>query len=529
VPPKQNGSVVSALPSRLRKAAVSAFRVANGSGGAGRAWWSLALAIVAACGVAAILIVGAAVPTTIPSTHVPTWAYDDWTTRDPCNGGGDGNVGAPVSLVDQWVTYAESNCGPESLTSKAINDCTHNGKTYCTPVAYLEANWNYNQNSDSQLDSCNLIAPTSKPESWWLHIPGTTQQNEIPSNRLRTTVNGGGNIFDQTTQAVRTWFQNFVRSCLPDYPALMMDDTGGSRSSLLLKSFGSYTSSAEIQTNQRLVSEHRAMAAAMTHAGGAPYLQIDNGLSANNQVATPFALLNNPPSVQGLIAENAPIDNGVITPDSHGNPNQDYYATLLDEMAYVDNAAADNLNNDDFIALLSRDRSGSQPSRLVQQATVMLGYNGSQVVDWANLETNSNDLAVWPEEGIVPANPVQSMGPPGDASGQSGCLAGDGVVCTRGGHLNLQVPGTPGVYVREFRDCYKQGTRFGSCAAIVNDTATAYAVQPKWLTQRYQWQMGLSGGDLQSGGTINVQSQPFTAGSTTIGPHSAMLLTGRSP
>jgi len=487
------------------------------------------VAIVAVCVVAAIRILGAAVPSTNPSTHVPTWAYDDWTTKDPCNGGGDGNVGAPASLVDQWVTYAESNCGPESLTSKAINDCTHNGMTYCTPVAYLEANWNYNDNANSQLGPCNVIALTTKPESWWLHIPGTLQQNEVPSNRLRTAVNGGGNVFNQNTQAVRTWFQNFVRSCLPGYPALMMDDTGGSQSSLLLNSVGSYTSSAEIQNDRELVTEHQQMAAAVTHAGGAPYLQIDNGLSANNKVATPFALLNDPSSVEGLIAEDAPVNGGVITPDSHGNPDQTYYATLLDEMAYVDHPVADNLNNDDFIALLSKNPTGSPPSRLVQQATVMLGYNGSHIVDWADLETSSSDLAVWPEEGIVPTNPVQSMGPPGNASGQSGCLAGDGAVCTRGGHLNLLVPGTSGVYVREFRDCYKQGTLFGACAAIVNDTATRYPVQSGWLTQPYQWQMGLSGGDVQSGGTIDIEGRAFTAGSTTIGPGSAMLLTGLYP
>jgi hypothetical protein len=488
----------------------------------------LVLAIVAVVAVAVFLIAGTGAPTTIPSTHVATWAYDDWTARDPCNGGGDGNQGAPASLVDRWVTYADSNCGPESLTGKAIDDCTQHGKTYCTPVAYLEANWNYNQNSNSQLGSCNVIAPTTEPESWWLHLPGTTKHDEVASNRLSTTVNGGGNLLNQTTQAVQVWFQNFVRSCLPGYPALMMDDTGASRSSLMLKSVGSYGSSAEIQNDSRLVTEHQRMAAALTHAGGEPYLQIDNGLSANNHLAMPFALLNHPSSVRGLIAENAPLDNGVVTPDSHGDPDADYFATLLDELAYVDNAAADHLNGDDFIVLLSEDPSGSQAARLLQQATVMLGYHDSQVVDWANLETTSPDLAVWPEEGIVPTDPVQSMGPPGNAAHQSGCLAGDGAVCTRGGHLDLQVTAMPGVYVREFRDCYQRGTRFGACAAIVNDTATRYPVQAGWLTGTYQWQMVLAGGDLQSGGTISVEGQPFTAGSTTIGPQSAMLLTGAS-
>ena len=48
--------------------------------------------------------------------HVPTWAYDDG-----CVGG----KGASAKLVRAWVTYAESNCGPEN--PKVLADCHAGG------------------------------------------------------------------------------------------------------------------------------------------------------------------------------------------------------------------------------------------------------------------------------------------------------------------------------------------------------------------------------------------------------------------
>jgi hypothetical protein len=466
-------------------------------------------AVLSACG-------ATSVPRTIRATHVPTWAYDDGNAVDPCNGGG----GAPPSLVEHWLTYAESNCGSESLTTKALTDCIRDGVTHCTPVAYVEANWNYAANPARNQGSCNPVVSPDQPETWWLHIPGTVAPG--PENRLSTTATGGGNLVNQTTAAVRSWFQSYVRHCLRDYPALMMDDTGTAPSALLLDSVGSYAASSEIFSGSALVAAHQQMAEAMTHSDGSAYLQIDNGLSANNNLAAPFALLSHPSSVRGLVAEGAPMANGLITPDAADPPASDpvYYATLLDELAHVD-----NLGGNDFVVLLSYDRSGTVSARLMQQATEMLGYSGGHVVDWADLETGdaaAHDLAVWPEEGVVPTDPVESM----QAPGGRGCLGGDGAVCTSAGHHDLEVRGTPGVYVREFRACYDRGVLFGACAAIANDTGNQYAVPSGWLTQDYRWQIGLSGGDVQSGGTVNIHGQAFTAGSTTIGPWSAMLLSG---
>ncbi len=218
---------------------------------------------------------------------------------------------------------------------------------------------------------------------------------------------------------------------------------------------------------------------------------------------------------------------GLMMDDTSGGMSQQfyqgYYSNLLDDMAYVDNKYPSGY----FLVLDSRDPSGSLQGCRVTEATVLLGYSPGQVVDHADLETNGNDLAVWPEEGIYPTDPVQSMSAPGG----SGCEGGDGGLCSSGGHNSLEVASGgnyndagAGVYRRELRDCYNQGVSFGPCAAIVNDTWSTVTVQSSWLSQSYGHVITMNGGDVQSGGTINVTGASFTAGSTTIPAGDAVLL-----
>ncbi|MGO9889479.1 MAG: hypothetical protein ACLP0L_16430, partial [Solirubrobacteraceae bacterium] len=144
--------------------------------------------------------------------------------------------------------------------------------------------------------------------------------------------------------------------------------------------------------------------------------------------------------------------------------------------------------------------------------------SSGHLVDWADLEQGSGDLAVWPEEGLYPTSPVESMGPPGG----TGCLAGTGAVCSTGGHNDLQV--APGVYRREFDACYDQGVLFGPCAAIVNTTGSPITISSAWLEQSYGHQMTFSGGDAESGGSVNLTGSPFVPNSTTVGAQDATLL-----
>jgi hypothetical protein len=412
--------------------------------------------------------------------HVATWAYDDGCT---------GGAGATAALVRRWLTYAESSCG--AAATKVLSDCHAAGVAYCTALQYLDTNKIYGAGS--------VPIASSAQESWWLHQPGYSD----PAHRLSGP--GGGGFLDQADPAVSSWFQGYVRANFDSYDGLMMDDSAAGMSDEL---YGTgFASSQEIATDGALQAGHKAMASAVTRSNGAPFLQVDNGLNVNPYLPTPFPLLNNPSTVNGVIAEGSPEYNGTLI---------SYYPTLLDDMAYVDHTP------NDFVVLLSYDRSGAVRSRRVQAASVLLGYSRGHTVSWSNLETNSTNLAVWPEEGIVPTGPVQTMAEPAG----SGCLAGTGVVCSSGGHSDLQV--APGVYRREFRTCYEQSVAFGACAVIMNTTGSPVTVQAAWLKQRYQHQVTMSGGDVQSGGTVNLAGAPFTPGSTTIAPQDATILTSRS-
>jgi hypothetical protein len=164
----------------------------------------------------------------------------------------------------------------------------------------------------------------------------------------------------------------------------------------------------------------------------------------------------------------------------------------------------------------------------VSIATTLLGYSQGHTVLQDDLYNGvSNDLSVFPEEGIYPTGPVQTMGAPAG----TGCEAGTGQICSTGGHNDLRVaPGSQpydagaGVYRREFSNCYNQNVSFGRCAVVVNDTSSPVTVQASWLTQSYSHQITFNGGDVQAGGTLNLSSAGFTAGTTTIPADDALLL-----
>jgi len=412
-------------------------------------------------------------------THIETWGYDDG-----CNGG----TGASPALVQQWLTYAESNCGPNA--TKALTDCHANGVTYCTAIEYLDANKIYSQGS--------IPIAQSAQESWWLHQPGQSGA----SHRLTASSSYGNAYYlNGANSAVDSWLHSYVQTNYNSFDGLMMDDTSGTPAQ---EFYGSNApSSAELNSTASVTAEHSDVAAAMTHTDGSPFLQIDNGLSVNPYLPTTLPLLSHPSSVEGLVTEGAPISGGTITP---------YYSTLLDDMSAVDH------RTNDFLVLLSYDPSGSLRARRVQAATVLLGYSPGHIVSWSDLEQNSNDLAVWPEEGIYPTQPIQTMAAPGG----SGCLAGNGQLCTQGGHTGVQV--ATDVYRREFKQCYNKGVAIGGCAAIVNDTGNPVTVKASWLAQSYNNEISMVGGDVQSGGTIDTHGATFTAGSTSVPADDAVLL-----
>jgi hypothetical protein len=417
--------------------------------------------------------------------HTETWAYDD------C---GDGGGNASSALMRTWVTYAESNCGPGG-DAKALTDCHSGATVFCDVIQYLDTNWIF-PNGSPPWQSFDAASSAS----WFQHTPGS-QTTDLMSNGY-----GGGYLINQSNTSVQAFFQSYARSSYNADDGLMMDDQSAGLSTQLYYSTCGCATSNELGSDAALQAAHGAMSAAMTHSSGQPFTQVDNTLPANPYLPQGFNMLNQASSVDGLIAEGEPESNGTLDP---------FYSTLLDQIAYVGN------NTKGFVVPLSYDQAGSSTqsrSRRVQEATILLGYSPGHLVDWADLETGSNDAAVWPEEGIYPTKPLQSMSAPAGI----GCLRGTGVVCSTGGHNDVEV--APGVYRREFAACFNKTVAFGACATIVNTTSSPVTVQSTWLTQSYSHQIAFNGGDVQSGGAINPAGTTFTPNSTTVAADDATLL-----
>ncbi len=421
-------------------------------------------------------------PAGVP-THVPTWAYDDG-----CSGGGH----ASPALVRRWLTYAESNCN--LWNQKVLRDC-HSGHTvYCYAMQYLDTDWNYPGGP----------VPTAQAMvgNWWLHEPRPEQRRLIYSPFL-----GGGYLINQTKPATRDFFRSYLRTYFNAYDGMLMDWQSPNLSMELYFSSCGCDATSEIRSNTELMQAHQAMSAALTHRDGTPFLQVDNSLADNPNLEQGFSLLNHGIGVVGLNGEGVPEDHGTLAP---------FYTTVLDQIAYIAN------RTNSFAMMLSRGDAGApyQPqSRRVIEATELLAFSPGHLVDWEDLdEGDGGRLAVWPEEGIYPTQPVQSMRAPGGP----GCLAGTGIVCSVGGHNDLRV--APGVFRREFRACYDGGVLFGRCAAIVNISSAPATVKRRWLRLQYGHQITFIGGDVSVGGRIDLTSAPFTPGRTAIPAKDAILL-----
>ena len=106
---------------------------------------------------------------------------------------------------------------------------------------------------------------------------------------------------------------------------------------------------------------------------------------------------------------------------------------------------------------------------------------------------------VFPEEQIVATNPVVP-----DSS------------------INTvtDIQNASGAYVREYRDCYYSGARFGRCAAIINPSSTGTVGYPIALTYSYRHTVTLAGDGVLDGGTASLGGPPPPA---QLGPATAVI------
>lgn len=473
---------------------------------------------------------GASVP-----LHTENYAYVD---------AGNGGTTASNALIRQWVNIADVNgggCGTSGCDdAQALSACHAGATVYCLVYQYFDTNLIYNSggNSEQWNPSSGPNWSTSEtPSTWRAHEASPNQAVGIAVSCCGAT----GFLANSALPAVRTFDQSYMRTNFPNEDGIFMDDEA---MSVPLLDFASSNCSActplnEFANDAAVQSAQNTKQALMTKTSGTPYqLELNSAIPDCGSwfqgvmgVGPTFNSITG--NVAGVTAEGCPTAGGALTTKYEG---------MLDDMAWVDANSTGHFN---FLSYGDHNATTQTDDRLISEATELLGYKAGQTYQWPELEQVSgggapqSNLELWPESGIYPTAPVQTMASP---SG-SGCLAGNqSAPCPSGGHNTIKVSGsgTTGIYRREFTTCYNQGVAIGNCAAIMNSTGSAVTVSSAWLTGTYTHMLSNTGGlicngspctsanrtngDVQSGGTINPTAQTFTPNSTQVPATSALIL-----
>jgi hypothetical protein len=132
-----------------------------------------------------------------------------------------------------------------------------------------------------------------------------------------------------------------------------------------------------------------------------------------------------------------------------------------------------------FVCLIGASHFASSETalRTYAYASLMLTYNVSSTAYFTYWKTNdSTQVEVYPETGIVPANPLVST------------------------PLDVSTLKIGGVYVREYKDCFYRGVDEGGCAFVVNPTTGTQTIPA--LSRSYGHSVTLSGGGVLEGGSV---------------------------
>lgn len=468
--------------------------------------------------------------------HTENYAYVD---------AGNGGTTASSALVRQWVDIADVNGGGIGDDNTALTDCHAGATIFCKVYQYFDTNLIYN----AGVGPSNQWNPTPShtgytgpdwslqaASNWYVHKASPNQATQIAVACCSST----GLIENSALPAVQAFDQSWVRFNFPNEDGIFMDDQAYAINLLDFSSTNcsSCTPVNEFANDAALQAAQNAKNALMTKASGTPYqLELNSAIPDCGSwfqtvagVGPSFNAISG--NVVGLTAEGCPMAGGALTTKYEG---------MLDDMAWI---TANTTGHFNFLSYGNAGDATQTDARLLSEATELLGYKPGQMYQWPELEQTGggapqSDLELWPESGIYPTAPVQTMASPGGA----GCLAGSqSGPCPTGGHNTLKVSGsgTTGIYRREFTTCYNQGVAIGNCAAVVNTTGSPVTVSGAWLTGTYGHRLSNTGGlvcngapctsgnttngDVQLGGTINLTAQTFVAGTTQVPASSALIL-----
>jgi hypothetical protein len=422
--------------------------------------------------------------------HMPTWAYDEYWGP-----GADGTT----ADVQKYLTYAEGGLG----NTKALTDCSGSGK--CSSVFYVDPNFLYASRScasQASVDELNAI----DSETWYVHEAGYTDSAHRVHGEYTVDCDGSSvtfpvDVLNDSEAEVQDYFRDYLRDNANGWNYYFMDDTSGEVLTQMYGPGGGFcpnepdhycTTTEELPTNASIVDEHADFVNAMTHTDGDAMSFFYNGLTFSDDEPSDLTVLKSSTRFVGAVCEDCIVNSGVFRPTM--------YATLLNSMAEIN-----QIPGAQFVEI----NNGGSPSgsaaqiaqRLITLAIVWLGYSPGHTSVFPNLESNTEYLAAWPEENIVPADPVESMST---------------------SSANIEV--ADGVYRREFASCTNAGTAIGPCAAFVNSTGSAVKVLSSWLHETYGHVVEPYGGDVTHGGEVLLTSEKFTPNETTIPADQALLI-----
>jgi hypothetical protein len=303
------------------------------------------------------------------------------------------------------------------------------------------------------------------------------------------------------SSGLQAWWRSYLQSIANGYDLYFIDNDSMTvkQSSYFSQSGGGCppwptvcTTTEEIPDDAHEVIARANFVSAMTHKNGSPMLFLFQQVSWN-PLRDASAFVVSGKRFVGITCEGCIAATSLPT-----RPN--LYGSVLNEMASVHNVGGA------FLLISQGNFPKGSPTqiaqRLVTTAITWLGYVEGLSAVQPNLEYNTPNLAVWPEDFIYPSSPVQSMVK---------------------GSTDLQV--APGIFRREFSNCFLWGKPFGHCAVILSANPSPVMVSRSWLTQTYAHSVTLAGGDVLARGSVNIIGATFVVGASRVQPGGALLLT----
>jgi len=424
--------------------------------------------------------------------HIPTWAYDET--------GGEGS-GASSVLVQKYLTYAEGSEGND----KAQSDCDGAGPSPCSSVFYFDPNFIYDAPSCTTRIATLFMAAAN--ETWFVHESGYSDaahrvQGSYQGSCQGSTITTPVYLTNQNNPSVVAFFASYMQTYANNWDLYFMDDTSAS---VLTQAYGPgggfcannppddyCTTTQEYPTDASVVAAHAALFAALNRTNGTSMTGVFNGIGFTQAEYNLNLVSASGGRAIGAACEECVVDGGTLEYQN--------YPRVLDAMA-----TANATTGASFVELSTGYAAAGSVAqisqRLVTTAMAWLAFNGSSPIVFPNLEDNTNDLAIWPEDGLYPERPLQSM-----SSGAS------------------DISVASNVWRREFAACFLDGASIGPCAAVVNGNTSPVTIAGTWLTQTYGHLVTLVGGDVESGGSVALSQTAFTVNVTSIPAAGAVLL-----